>query len=61
MVGTDRHYTAMIEINEVERRPGTGRGDDRRDKREIARVTVRADSLEALVAKVGAHTALISE
>jgi len=66
---SDAHYTATIEVTRTTRTPsastssGYGRGEVRPEpKREVvdvARLVIRADSLETLRDKVGAHVALI--
>jgi hypothetical protein len=63
----DTHYTAVVEVQKV---TNTAEARDRynnltthasRDVSEVARVVVRADSLEALVTKVKSHADLIVE
>lgn len=66
------HYTAVLEVTKTTppAPPTTTYRDSRhpapadpspRSVSEVARVVIRAASLEALVAKVGAHAALIEE
>lgn len=55
------HYTAVIEIHQVADDEGTGRGDGKRFTREVARVVVRAGTIDALKAKVAGHVALVDE
>ena len=51
-----KHYTAIVEILEVNdiRTAGTSK-----DKTEVARIVVRADTLEELRTKVGKHIELV--
>ena len=52
-----KHYTAVVEILEIV--PSGTISQPSKDKTEVARIVVRADSLEELRTKVGAHIALI--
>lgn len=54
-----KHFTAVLEVKEVSEDSGTGRGDDKRFVNEVARIVVRADTLEGLRTKLAAHVALI--
>ena len=57
-----KHYTAVIEINTVNSSETTHRTPEvKREVNEVSRVVVRADTLSKLVAKAGAHLALIED
>lgn len=60
-----KHFTAVVEIQKVDivELRGTGRDADKtvRTPGEVARVIVRADTLEKLVEKTKAHLSLIEE
>lgn len=64
---SETHFTAVIEITKtVHKEPTTTyRGGEakpaERGVQEVARIVVRADTLESLVAKAGAHLALVEE
>lgn len=70
---TPQHFTAVLEITQTERPPAptptTGYRNDRepaptlppREVRDVARIVVRADTLEALAAKLTAHVALVAD
>ena len=49
-----KHYTAIVEILEINDIPGSSK-----DKTEVARIVVRADTLEELRTKVGKHIELV--
>lgn len=53
------HFTAIIEIKQVE--PPLTMGSGEKKITDISRLVLRADSLEKLVSKAGAHLALIEE
>jgi hypothetical protein len=63
----DTHYTAVVEVQKVtvstEKRDRYNAITEHagRDVSEVARVVVRADSLEALVTKVKSHADLIAQ
>ena len=54
-----KHYTAILEILEVQTVLGSRDTNGTKDKTEVARIVVRADTLEDLRAKVGKHIELI--
>ena len=52
-----KHYTAIVEILEVQ---ATGTSSNpSKDKSEVARIVIRADTLEELRTKVGKHIELV--
>lgn len=53
-----QHFTAVVEVFQVDAAPVGDRGIPK-DKQEIARIVVRAETLEKLQAKLSAHVALI--
>lgn len=58
-----QHFTATIEINETTHTEASSyRNESKpasREVKEVVRLTLRADSLEKLQAKLAAHVALI--
>ncbi len=64
-----RHFTAVLTITEtslaaapanvVDRRHIAPSAEPKRDVAEVAKVVVRADSLDDLRAKIGAHVAIL--
>lgn len=67
--GPDKnHYTAIIQVNrtEVETEPKLGRSiptevTRKKAVREVAKIVIRADSMEALTSKVNAHISLLED
>lgn len=53
-----KHYTAVVEILEINTVSVTRDGTSK-DKTEVARIVVRADTLEELRTKVGKHIELV--
>lgn len=53
------HYTAVIEIVKVTTL--ATQPAENRDKQEVSRIVIRADTIEKLVTKAGAHLALVEE
>lgn len=66
---TKSGYTAVIEIVKTETVviPATTRNNaytpetKNRENREVARIVIRADSIESLVTKAGAHLSLVED
>jgi hypothetical protein len=56
-----KRYTAILKIVEVEERPGTGRGDDKKFERETINIVVRAKDLDSMKTKLKAHIDLAEE
>ena len=66
---SDSHYTATIEVTKTTHTPATSasgsygrrevRPDPKREVVDVARVVIRAESLETLRDKVGRHVELI--
>lgn len=54
-----KHYTAVVEVFEVQQVIGTRDASGGKDKSEVARIVVRADTLDELRDKVGKHIELI--
>jgi hypothetical protein len=54
-----KHYTAIVEILEVQQVMGSRDANGGKDKLEVARIVVRADTLEDLRTKVAKHIELI--
>lgn len=67
--GPDKnHYTAIIQVNrtEVTTEPTPGRTiptqvTRKKNVREVAKIVIRADSMEALTQKVNAHISLLED
>jgi hypothetical protein len=63
-----KHYTAIIELLKVGRStplPGrtslSPKSDEQKEKREVLRVVLRADSIESLITKATAHLSLVED
>jgi hypothetical protein len=65
-----KHYTAVIKISKTEHSTPEGRlpgrveppkSDGTREVTEVATVTIRADSIEALITKATAHLTLVED
>lgn len=66
-----KHYTAVIKITSTETstpppasfnaRNDPPRSEGSREVREVATVTIRADSIEALITKATAHLTLVED
>ena len=54
-----KHYTAVVEILEVNTVLGSRDTNGGKEKTEVARIVVRADTLEELRTKVGKHIELV--
>ena len=55
-----KHYTAIVEILEINQVSNTRDTSlSSKDKTEVARIVVRADTLEELRTKVGKHIELV--
>lgn len=54
------HYTAHVEVTRTVTKTGLG-GSPSRTVMQIANVTLRADSIEKLIAKAGAHLQLVED
>lgn len=58
------HYVAQLKIervDKVENRDRQSASGDKRDISEVTQLTIKADSLESLVEKLGKHVAIIEE
>lgn len=54
-----QHFTAVVEVFQMDK-AGTV-NNPTKDKQEVARIVVRADTLATLQTKLSAHVALITE
>jgi hypothetical protein len=54
-----KHYTAIVEILEIQQVIGSRDSSGGKEKTEVARIVVRADTLEELRTKVGKHIELV--
>lgn len=60
----DKHYTAVVTIDEVTTGDSdvrSGNLQDPRGKQEITRIVLKAKSLDVLREKIAAHVELVSE